>query len=96
MRLPKDVWNIVMQYKKDMELLSSNPIITNCFLSTQFGVPCFMSMELAAYIRHSYDFPFKILYDYEEARSVYRERLAIWGLLEAVPPPNLAQFPMLL
>ena len=96
MRLPKDVWNIVQQYKKDMELLSNHPIITNCFLSTDFQVPSFMSRELAEHIRHVYDFPFRILYDYVEARTVYRERLAIWGIYEAVPPSHLANFPMLL
>ena len=81
--LPTDLWNIVLQYKRDMELLECNARATNCFMRHEL-LPCV------------YDFPFRILYDYIEARSVYRERLAVWGMFDTVPPPDIDTFPMLL
>ena len=88
--LPKDVWNIVLRYKKDMELLDCNANATNCFLTYEL-LPCHTFETL---IEHIYEFPFQILYDYIESRAIYRERLAVWGLYEAVPPE--IGFPMLL
>ena len=92
--LPTDVWNIVLLYKKDMELLELNEKATNCFLKHEL-LPCYTKYSLETLIENIYDFPFQILYDFIEARAVYRERMAVWGLLDAVPP-DIDTFPMLL
>ena len=90
--LPRDIWNIVLQYKLDMELLESNVSVTNCFLGPEL-LPCYTRFSLDTMIEHIYEFPFPILLDYVEARAIYRERLAVWGLFDRVPP---FPFPMLL
>ena len=93
--LPKDLWDIVLRYKRDMELLESNLRATNCFLKHEL-LPCYTKYSLAALIENIYDFPFQILYDYIEARAVYRERLAVWGITDVErEAPDIA-FPMLL
>ena len=88
MHIPKDLLKIIMCFKRDMELLERS--CTNCFMGQEL-LPYCGAMERIA---HIYDFPFQILYDYIEARGVYRERLAVWGLNE-VFAPQIA-FPMLL
>jgi hypothetical protein len=90
--LPQDVWNIVLQFKKDMELLE-NTSDTNRFLCHNL-LPCYTKYMLDTLLENIYEFPPYMLYDYLEARAVYRERLAVWGIYEAVPPPD--PFPMLL
>lgn len=94
--LPQDLWNIVLRYKKDMELLESNLRATNCFLKHEL-LPCYTKYSLETLIENIYEFPFQILYDYIEARAVYRERLAVWGLSPYdILPPDIDTFPMLL
>ena len=93
--LPKDLWNIVLQYKRDMELLTCNLHSTNCFLHQDL-IPCYTKYTLETLVENIYQFPFHILYDYIEARAIYRERLAVWGIFDIVPPPDIDSFPMLL
>ena len=92
--LPKDLWNIVLQYKRDMELLTCNLHSTNCFLHHDL-LPCY-TYTLETLVENIYQFPFHILYDYIEARAIYRERLAVWGIYRERPPPDIDSFPMLL
>lgn len=49
-------------------------------------------------VENIYEFPFHIMYDYIEARAVYRERLAVWGIFDTIPLPEMqiGDFPMLL
>ena len=93
--LPKDLWNIVLRYKKDMELLESNLRATNCFLKHEL-LPCYTKYSLSTLIENIYEFPFQILYDYIEARAVYRERLAIWNITDVEREAPDISFPMLL
>ena len=94
--LPTDLWNIVLRYKKDMELLThSTENETNRFLCHNL-LPCYTNyiMDTLALVEN--ECPYHIMYDYVEARVVYRERLAVWGI---GPPPDLETsplFPMLL
>lgn len=93
--LPKDLWNIVLKYKRDMELMSSNTQSANCFLNQNL-LPCYTKYTLETLAENIFEFPFQILYDYIEARAIYRERLAVWGMYDIVPPPDIDSFPMLL
>ena len=91
MRLPRDIWNIVLKFKKDMELFERNESTHWC-LGLELPLPVY-----SQYLQTT--FPFRMLYEYIEARAIYRERLAVWGLrgtdLED-PPPDDGNFPMLL
>ena len=89
MRLPKDLWDIVLRYKKDMELFERNEATHWC-MGLELPLPGY-----SQYLQ-TYNFPFRILYDYIEARAIYRERLAVWGLRCNEPPPDDGNFPMLL
>ena len=93
--LPTDLWNIVLQYKRDMELLSHHT--TNRFLCHNL-LPCYTRYMLDTLVENIYEFPFHIMYDYIEARAVYRERLAVWGIFDTIPLPEMqiGDFPMLL
>ena len=82
--LPKDLWNLVLQFKRDMELLEGSDFATQLVRS---GLRWDSS--------DVYTFPFQILYDYIQARSVYQQRLEIWGL-EDIGPLEIRQFPLLL
>jgi hypothetical protein len=93
--LPTDLWNIVLQYKRDMELLTHNTHSTNRFLRYNL-LPCYTKYMLETLVENIAEFPFHIMYDYIEARAVYRERLAVWGIYDALPPPDFEVFPMLL
>ena len=90
MILPKDLWDIVLRYKKDMELFERNEATHWC-MGLELPLPGY-----SQYLQ-TYNFPFRILYDYIEARAVYRERLAVWGISPYdVLPPDIGTFPMLL
>ena len=92
MRLPKDLWDIVLKFKKDMELFERNESTHWC-LGLELPLPGY-----SQYLK-TYNFPFRILYDYIESRAIYRERLAVWGLrgTDLVDPlPDDGNFPLLL
>ena len=98
--LPTDLWNIVLRYKKDMELLTHNTNSTNRFLCQNL-LPCYTKymLETLALVENIYEFPYHIMCDYVEARAVYRERLAVWGIFDPTPDLMLFEiqkFPMLL
>ena len=78
-----------------MELLQSNMYATNCFLKHEL-LPCYTKYSIESLIENIYDFPFKILYDYIEAKSVYRERMAVWGITgDETQDMDIDTFPML-
>ena len=92
--LPRDLWAIVLRYKNDMELLETNVNATNNFISKDL-TPCYPKYTLETFIEGIFEFPFHILHDYLEARAVYRERLAVWGLPDDTPKIDMT-FPMIL
>ena len=92
--LPRDLWAIVLRFKKDMELLQTNINATNSFLSKDL-TPCSTKYTLETFIDGIFEFPFHILFDYLEARAVYRKRLAVWGIPDDTPNIDMT-FPMIL
>ena len=83
MHIPQDLLNIIMRYKQDMELLESNTRTCHCF-APHFPID---PIDLL-------NFPIQVMYDYHEARYIYRQRLAVWGLDEIILPERVC--PMLL
>ena len=70
-----------------MELLESNVSASHLYLSSDI-LHCY-----EAYSLDTIEYPFPVLLDFVEARAIYRERLAVWGLFHRIPP---FPFPLLL
>ena len=53
--LPKDVWNIILKFKKDMELLESSPVPTqNTVMGCDFHFPVHSIFDSDTFLLHRY------------------------------------------
>ena len=70
----------------DIEATASSPLAQT--LGSLVREEHFRRIQLSGLSRHDVG-------EFIEARAIYRERLAVWGLYDAVPP-EIGGFPMLL